>query len=326
MPSIKDVAKIAGVSPTTVSRVLNNRGYLSNEIKQKVYNAMKQLHYQPNQIARALHNRKSNLFAVIVPDSSNPFFAELVQRLEEKSHDSGYRLVLCNSLSNAEKEHEYLKVLQGLNIDGLIVCSHLLQLNDYESFPFPIVSFEKALLPSIPIVSSDNYKGGLLATRHLIEKGCKYILHISGPLDDYTLLGHDRFLAFSNYCEINNLKFDVIKTEKRFNFNYYLNFLSENVKDIRKYDGVFCSNDLLAYAYYCFAVSSGVKVPEECKIIGFDNSIFTKILQFPRITTIAQNTDKIADELISNLISQQSNKSKNVKVIVDVNLVEGTTT
>lgn len=326
MASIKDVAKIAGVSPTTVSRVLNNRGYLSDDIKKRVHDAMKELHYQPNQIARALQNKDSKLFAILIPDSTNPFFSELLKLVENECHINGYRLIICNSEDNPEKEHRYLETLQGQNIDGLIVCSHLLSLEAYEFFPFPMVSFEKYILPNIPVISSNNFEGGIIAAKQLIDKGCKKLLHISGPLSDISLKGHDRLKGFSSYCKDHNITPDVLETDKHFSYEYYFNYLSNNIKkETFDYDGVFCSNDLIAYAFYNVAKSMNISIPEQCKIIGFDYSLFTKILQEPKITTIAQDLPTISKELIKALILQRKDKQNINNKIIPVRLVLGNT-
>lgn len=102
-PKLTDVAKKAGVSKTTVSRVINNYGYISEKTRQRVYRAMKELNYQPNSLARSLHGKSTHLIGIIFPSIMNPFYAELVQRVEEKLFDAGYKIILCNSAQNKEK-------------------------------------------------------------------------------------------------------------------------------------------------------------------------------------------------------------------------------
>jgi len=110
MPSLKDVAKRAGVSPTTVSRVLNNRGYISEETRRKVYKAMEELNYQPNEIARALFKKRSYFLGLIIPDISHPFFAEITKYIEYYAYLKGYKVLICNSYLDGHKEKEYIKM------------------------------------------------------------------------------------------------------------------------------------------------------------------------------------------------------------------------
>lgn len=112
MPKIDDVAKKAGVSVTTVSRVLNNRGYISEETREKVYRVMKELDYQPNEMARALFRKKSNMIGLIIPDVSHPFFSEMTYHLEYYADNSGYKLLLCNSNRDVSKESKYIDMLK----------------------------------------------------------------------------------------------------------------------------------------------------------------------------------------------------------------------
>lgn len=327
MPNIKDVAKLAGVTPTTVSRILNNRGYISEKTREKVYAAMAELNYQPNQIARALLSHRSGLFAMIVPDSMNPFFSELVTHVEHAARKNGYRLILCNSFESPGTELNYLRILQGQNIDGLIVCSHMLDLSAYERLPFPIVSFDKIINPLIPLVASDNFYGGTLAARHLYEKNCKKLLVISGPLSDMTLLGHDRYRGFVDFCTGHDLYYEVETTEKNLSYEYFTDFVRERVgRRLTEFDGVFCTNDLLAFAVVDAASSTGIDVPAKLKVVGFDDSMLARSFFRPRLTTVAQDIPGIADALIAYLLEMQCAKPEKLLNIFGVRLVEGATT
>lgn len=131
----------AGVK-TTVSRVINNYGYISEKTRQRVYRAMKELNYQPNSLARSLHGKSTHLIGIIFPSIMNPFYAELVQRVEEKLFAAGYKIILCNSAQNKEKERDYLKMLIFQNqVDGIIAGAHNLGIEEYKNVGLPIVSF-----------------------------------------------------------------------------------------------------------------------------------------------------------------------------------------
>ncbi|WP_413379869.1 LacI family DNA-binding transcriptional regulator [Alkalihalobacillus sp. 1P02AB] len=328
MTSIKDVAKLAGVSVTTVSRVLNNKGYISSETKLKVKKAMQELDYEPNQIARSLLSNQSFIIGVVVPDLSHPLFAELVEKIEDYANERNYKILVCNSLQESEKEKKYLTMLKQNRVDGIIMCSHSLEVAHYRQEKLPIVSFDRIISSSIPYISSDNYRGGEIATEHLIKSGCKNLLHISGPLN-YDLLSNRRADAF----QLTSMRYEVqskviegayIKATTEDNLRFIEAQLGEK---LREFDGVFCSNDFMAYSLYLYAQKLGIKVPSELKIIGYDYHHFTKMLQTPRLTTIKQPIDQIGKKLCSELIAQiESDTKEGHNTVVDVELIIGETT
>lgn len=182
-PNIHDVAKIAGVSSTTVSRVLNNRGYISEKTKEKVYKAMEEINYFPNDLARSLFRKRTNLIGLIIPNSSNPFFGELAFHIESICTSMGYKLLLCNSLHRKDKEEKYLEMLIRNQVDGVIAVTYNRGILNYHKQNLPIVAIDHYLSDTIPVVGSDNYDGGKKAAELLIEKGCRHIVHLNGPLN-----------------------------------------------------------------------------------------------------------------------------------------------
>lgn len=330
MASIKDVAKTAGVSITTVSRVMNNRGYIGIKTRQKVEEAMKELDYQPNQIARALLKNQSFVIGVIVPDLSHPFFAELINWIEACASEMNYKILVCNSLQEAEKETNYISMLRQNRVDGIIMCSHSLEVEAYRNVgDMPIVSFDRILSPSIPYVASDNYRGGEIATNHLINQGCKTLLHISGPLD-YELLANRRSDAFQLTCMKAKVEGEIIEgAHVKSTFEDNWEFVKNEVAPhLDKYDGVFCSNDIMAYTLYTFATQHGFKVPEQLKIIGYDYHTFTRMLKHPVLTTIKQPMESMGKMLCSSLIQQIEKRdlSEVNNAVYDVELIKGNTT
>ncbi|GGC75843.1 LacI family transcriptional regulator [Thalassobacillus devorans] len=330
MVSIKDVAKLSGVSVTTVSRVMNNRGYIGKATREKVEDAMRQLNYQPNQIARALLKNQSSLLGVIIPDVSHPLFAELVNWIESYASDKNYKLLVCNSLSDKEKELHYISMLRQNRVDGIVMASHTLDVASYQDTGMPIVSFDRVLSSNIPYIASDNYKGGELATLHLIDRGCKKLLHISGPLE-YELLANRRSDAFQLTCIKNGIEGDCVEgAHIKATFEDNWDFIDKNIgiQKLSAYDGVFCSNDIMAYTLYVYADKHNINVPEQLKIIGYDYHSFTRMLRSPALTTISQPIDAIGNSLCSTLIELIENPEagKNKNVILDVELIQGETT
>ncbi|WP_019534624.1 LacI family DNA-binding transcriptional regulator [Paenibacillus ginsengihumi] len=326
MATIKEVAKAAGVSVTTVSRVINNRGYINKDTRQKVEAAMASLDYHPNEIARALQRSQSDLIGIIVPDSSHPFFAELIHYVETYANELQYKILICNSLGHSEKEANYISMLRQNRVDGIIMCGHSLNLEQYKKVSLPIISFDRIITPSIPYVGADNFRGGELATEHLVSRGCRKLLHISGPLK-IDLLPNRRTDAFRLVCMRHDIPHRVIEGEPyKLTFEYYWDFVEREVsKHLSEYDGVFCSNDILAYALYIYATQHGISVPEQLKIVGYDYHNFTRMLQRPKLTTIRQPIDRIGKALISNLIQLIDGNKDLSNTVVDVELIEGET-
>lgn len=325
--NIKDVAKKAGVSITTVSRVLNNHPNVSKKTKAIVNNAMQELNYYPHQIARALSKKQSFLIGMLVPDCSNPFIAELIKYVELNAQKHDYRLLLCNSLNDMERELKYISMLKQNRVDGIIIGSHTLDLEFYKNLNAPVIAFDRYIEEGIPYVSCDNFHGGQLATKHLIENGCKSLLHISGALNLNSFVNR-RSEAFKLTCIENNIPFQMMELEHtNLTYEYYYDFISENVSPIiNDIDGVFCSNDLLAYALYVYCQENEINVPRDLKIIGYDDDSFIRTLRTPRITTIAQPIEKLATALLDGLLQLIEDPKKDNKHthnrVVSVQLVE----
>lgn len=327
MSNIKDVAKIAGVSITTVSRVINNRGYINKETRKKVEEAMTSIDYHPNQIARSLQRSQSDLIGMIVPDSNHPFFSELIRYVEIYANELDYKILICNSLGNSEKEAKYINMLRQNRVDGIIMCSHTLDLEQYQKVNLPIVSFDRIIAPNIPYVGADNFRGGELATEHLIARGCRKLLHVSGPLK-FDLLPNRRTDAFQLACMKHGIDYHLIEGEPyKLTFEYYWDFIEQEVsKHLPDFDGVFCTNDIIAYALFVYATQHGIKVPEQLKIVGYDYHSFTRMLQNPKLTTIKQPIDRIGKMLCSSLIQLIEGNTDMNNTVVDVELIQGDTT
>ena len=190
-PTLADVAELAGVSLTTVSRVLNNRGYLSEKTKKNVADAIETLGYRPNSLARALHGKRTQTVGLIVPAVSLPFFGELAVEVENALADAGYRILICNSMGRADREREYLSLLVGNRVDGIISGAHNEGLGEYDTIRMPLVTIDRELSPSIPNVRCANKEAGAMATRALnaalteaLEDGVDYDDLMNVRMDD----------------------------------------------------------------------------------------------------------------------------------------------
>ena len=290
-PGIKDVAKVAGVSPTTVSRVLNNRGYISEETRKKVYDAMEEINYYPNEIARALLNNRTYFVGVIVPTVTSPFHGEIVEQIEYYLSQKNYKMLLCNSKNQMDTEKAYIDMLRRNQVDGMIVGTHNAVVETYSKLKMPVVGIDRYLGEHIPVVSCDNYAAGQMATRHLIDKGCQHILEVPFIMEN---------------VEKQKLIYDMLNAHPEI-------------------DGIFAGDDSLAVIALHVARQKGINIPKDLKIIGVDGT--KQILGFvPELTTIQQPVKQIAKVAVDKLIDLIEGKTAESCMDLPVKLLEGQTT
>ena len=325
MATIKNVAEIAGVTVTTVSRVLNNRGYISEKTRQKVNAAVKELDYQPNEIARALFRKKSNLIGLIVPNVAHPFFAELTSSIEYYAYKNGYKILICNSYGYSVKEKDYIGMLKRSQVDGIIMGSHTLEISEYLNLGRPIVSIDRCLSNNIPYIASDNYNGGVLATNLLIERGCKKLAHISGPLILNTP-ADKRFQAFNDVTTEKHINHVVVETRlNSFKIEEYENLIYKLFSDYPDIDGIFASSDIIAACVINVLDKFGKKIPKDIKVVGYDD-IDIATLIVPSLTTIRQPIKEIGKAAIKSIIDQLEKKPVNMENILPIELINRKTT
>ncbi|XJZ28694.1 LacI family DNA-binding transcriptional regulator [Bacillota bacterium Lsc_1132] len=324
-PNMKDVAALAGVSATTVSRVLNDRGYISEETKNKVFQAMEELHYFPSDVARSLFRKSTKLIGLIFPTTSHPFFGELILNIERFCSLFGYKVLLCNSLNDTDKESKYLEMLQRNQVDGIIVGTHNQGTLDYEKIRFPVVAIDRFLSDNIPVVSSDNYQGGKLATERLLESGCKKIIHICGPLKLKTP-ANLRTIAYKDMMEKHKIKPIIYELPVNFNHEYTIEMIKNILIEHPDVNGIFTSDDLIAASVLTEAANIGKKVPNDLKVIGYDGTETVQIC-LPHLTTIKQPIKLIAEKSVSMLIELIEGKQyeTNLEEKLPVLLKKGTT-
>ncbi|MCB2357187.1 LacI family DNA-binding transcriptional regulator [Clostridium estertheticum] len=325
-PKIQDVAKLAGVSKTTVSRVLNNRGYISEKTKKNVEKAMDELNYIPNDIARSLFNKRTNLIGVILPTTSNPFFGELTFYLENICNSLGYKILLCNSLNSISKEEEYLRMLMRNQVDGIIVGTHNQGILEYHKQNLAIVAIDRNLSESIPVIGSDNYAGGRIATELLLSKGCKCIIIINGSalLKSPTIL---RQKAYEDIMKKHNRPVIVYEVINVFDRKNQIEIARKILDEWPEVDGVFATNDLFAATFISEAKNSGKNIPDDIKVVGYDGTETCQSLM-PELTTIQQPIKLIAKVAIDILLKEIEGQFSNIslKTCLPVKLLEGKTT
>ena len=289
MANIKDVAKEAGVSVTTVSRVMNDRGYISEKTRKRVYDAMEKIGYHPNELAK-------NFF----------------------------RLMLCNAYNSKEREKEYINMLQRNKVDGIIIGSHTLEIEDYLKIDMPIVALDRYLGENIPIVSADHIQGGILAANHLINCGCKNVVQFSGT-NVLNSSANKRHISFEKVMDDNKVTVHTIEMElntfsKEQNL-HYIDYMFNNYKDI---DGVF-TTDNMAILVIKECYKRGINIPKDLKIIGYDGTESSELF-IPTLTTIKQPIKEICIDVVNKLIKLINNESVRLESNHTVTLIEGETT
>ena len=298
---LTDVAKLAGVSPTTVSRVINKKGYLSEKTIQKVNDAMRELGYKPNNLARSLQGKSAKLIGLIFPNIRHVFYAELIDKLEHELFKKGYKTIICNSEHDSEKEREYIEMLEANQVDGIISGSHNLGIEDYNRVTAPIISFDRNLSPDIPVVSSDNYGGGVLAAQTLVKTGAKDIIMITGNdnSNSPTGLRHAGFASILPDAPIINVSSDFSPVRKEMEI--------KNILTQQKPDAIFASDDLTAILIINIAKELEISVPDQLKVIGYDGTYFIENY-YPQLTTVKQPLEEIAFLCVELLLQKIEGK------------------
>lgn len=290
MATIKDVARQAEVSVTTVSHVVNGTRFVSDEARQRVQQAIVSLRYVPSALARSLKNNRTHTIGTMIPNCSNPYFAEIVRGIEDACFAAGFTVVLCNSDDDPRKQGQYLRVLTEKQVDGLIVVSSGgdselgLALRDAE-MALVLVDREVENV-NADLVEVNHERGGYLAVRHLIELGHRRIACISGPLalspSAQRVQGCRRALAEASLGPI-----DAMLREADFTSAGGHAAMRDLLAGGPRPTAVFACNDLSAIGAMAAAAQAGLSVPKDLSMVGFDD-IALAAYASPPLTTVAQ--------------------------------------
>ncbi|MFT9389074.1 MAG: LacI family DNA-binding transcriptional regulator [Leuconostoc sp.] len=298
---LSDVAELAGVSITTVSRVINSYGSLSQKTIDKVHAAMRELHYQPNAMARSLQGKSSQFIGLIFPNIQNPFFTALASEIEQLLFEKGYKVIIATSANNVEKEQQYLQMLVANQVEGIITSSHNLGIASYQDNFLPIVSYDRHLADNIPIVHEDNYRGGQLIGEYFVSQNAKNLLVLCDN-DASTSPTSKRYVGFA----------DAVAGKshllvKNFDSNTFVApaDIAAIVEIVRthKIDGVFAYNDMMAIQLQNALRKANLRVPEDVIVAGYDGSPIVQQLH-PDLPTIVQPIHEAAQRLIDVLFAE----------------------
>jgi LacI family transcriptional regulator len=315
MATIYEVSALAGVSLSSVSRVLNNHEHVSEKTKVKVNAAMKSLGYRPNSIARSLASSRTDCVGILVSELHGPFYGDMLTGIENELRSAGKHTIITAGHSEEESEKAGIDFLINRNCDALILLvdavsdDFLIELSK-KDMPFIVLN---RCVPEIKenCFYLDNIIGGYLATKHLLEQGHKSIAYISGPLlkQDATerMSGHKKALAEYNIDFKDDLFYegDFLTQSGREGISYL-------IENKRKFTAIACANDEMASGAMKGARDYNLAIPEDCSFIGFDNVFFTEYL-YPQLSTIHYPTKEMAHMSIQWIL-------KNIykKQIVDI--------
>lgn len=308
--SIKDVAKEAGVSPATVSRVLNNSGYAHEDTRKAVLQAVEKLNYKPNEVARSLYKGKSKLIGLILPDITNPFFPELARGVEDYLQKEGYRLLLGNGDEQQKKEIDYLETFVQHNVVGIIAAVDNVDYNLLSNLNVPIVMLDR-VVKDLPAVYADQIQGGSLAAEKILERGCEEVTLVRGPIDVQPV--YERFKASQAVLKEAGVKVNII--DSNLSFNGAKSRAKELFEKYPDSDGIIACNDNVAVAILHEALRSGRNVPDDVQVIGFDDISISELV-YPGLSTIHQPIYKMglkAAELLMKKINKETIINKQYK-------------
>lgn len=328
--TIKDIARRAGVSTATVSKVLNQKdSVIGEETRQKVLSLARELHYTPNSLARSLVTRKSHVIGIIVPDILNPYFTELVRACDDAARLRGYTTLVCNSEGIPEIETAHLTSFAGHRVDGVLLAASdvIPDAELLDALRIPVVCMDREIGPVAQLVATvdtDYRSGAFQATRHLIEKGHTRIAFLSGAPDRSNT--QIRLSGYKDALREAGIPFDpeLIRCKEfqhRFGYQATLDLL-----DRTQFSAICCMNDMLAIGAMVALRERARRVPDDCAVIGFDNIYLAPLLEHPLSTVDRRigHSGRVATNALIDFFEDADRKRSAITIVPAV--VSRTTT
>lgn len=318
--TIYDVAREAGVSMATVSRVVNGNPNVKPSTRKKVLDAIERLGYRPNAVARGLASKKTTTVGVIIPDISSIFFAELARGIEDIATMYKYNIILCNSDQNKEKEIHLINTLLEKQVDGIVFMGSVITEEHAEQFkrsPVPVVL--AATLDTnkeLPSVNIDYKQAVHDAINSLIEKGHQRIGMLSGTLDD-PINGYQKFAGYREALEGNGIEFDEeLVVIGDYTYDSGLEAMHSFLQLNEKPTAIFAATDEMALGIIHAAQDNGISIPDDLEVIGFDNTRLAVMVR-PTLTTVVQPIYDIG-AVSMRLLTKYMNKEEVLDHIVEL--------
>lgn len=310
MVTIKDVAEYAGVSVATVSRTINNSGYVGEQSRKKVEQAIEALEYYPNEVARSLFQKTSKMIGLLLPDISNPYFPLVAKGVEDRAQEKGYMVLLGNVEDNLEKENSYVKFFSQYNISGVLSAAEGIK-NKHSDVPY--VLLDRAYGKENYSVSTDDVKGGILAADAIIQRKPKNVIVMVGPRE--VPGASDRLSGNLKVLNEHSIPYRIFET-----FTFQVEKAEETAirffETFNAIDSVIASNDVFALAMMKEAMKRGYRIPEDFQIVGYDDMPFSRYM-YPGLSTIAQPAYQVGYKgasMLFNLIEKRAISQKRIKL------------
>lgn len=327
MANIQQVAKQAGVSVATVSRVLNEQKIVASKTKFKVEEAIKKLNYEPSMLGRNLRNSESRLLLVLIPSISNPFYLEIIKGIENVAISKNYNILLCETDSNPERENIYFELVKSKMADGIISMDPAINIEMLTTLADKhaiIQCSEYAIGSGIPYVTIDNEEAAYRAVKHLIKMGHKKIALMNS--DEKYLYARQRKLGYQKAMREYGIELDdmLIYHTQMLSFEQGQQTMKKILKMNDRPTAVFAVSDLLAIGALKEINSSGLHVPDDIAIVGFDKIDFSNMTH-PTLTTIAQPMYRMGTTAVNMLIDKIKGESVESVVLEHELVIRGST-
>ncbi|ELY5210859.1 substrate-binding domain-containing protein [Vibrio cholerae] len=318
MATMKDIARLAGVSTSTVSHVINKSRFVSDEIVERVNNAAQQLNYAPSALARSLKMNRTKTIGMLVTTSTNPFFGEVVKGVERSCYHQGYNLILCNTEGDNQRMKASINTLLQKRVDGLLLMCSTLEgerLDVFDRYPdIPIVVMDWGpILFASDKIQDNSLQGGYMAAKHLIECGHKEIGCITGPLIRHQAQmryeGYKRALAEAGIA----INPDWI-VESDFECEGGYQAFEKLYQRGKLPSALFVSNDMMAMGVIQAASQRGLRVPDDLSLIGYDDVHIAKFMT-PALTTIHQPKYRLGKAAVDTLLYRLENPDTTAQVV-----------
>jgi len=324
VPTIQDVAKLAGVAPITVSRVINNSGYTSEETRARVEAAIASLGYIPNTLARGLRSKRTQTLALVMTDITNPFFTLIARGVEDRASHSGYTVIFCNTDESEAKEEKYINILLQKQVDGILLvpaCSNSASVKFLQSNDIPVVLIDRKIPGTqIDLVRADSEGGAYRLIKHLIELGHKRIVTITGPREVST--SSDRVSGYQRAMHEAGLE-DLESV-------YYGSFTQASGYELARQalelaprpTAIFGANNFISIGVLKALRDTQLRVPEDVTVVGFDDLPPSMVIE-PILTVASQPAYEMGSQAAELLLKRISNElpGSNQEVILPTEMI-----
>lgn len=312
--TFSDIAKYTGFSKTTISRYFNNPDSLTLENQQIIADALEKLNYKENKVARILANGKTEFIGVIIPNLYMHYYSEVLNQILKTYETFGYKFLVFTGDDQETNERKYIQELLSYKIEGMIILSHTIPSRELASYNIPIVTIERED-QHVSSVNTDNYMGGVQATSLLAKTGADVLIHINAEFSSQ-IPSYGRIKGFTDICKEYQIPHELILTDTGHSYEETSQILKNLIDDIDirytgKTKGIFLPNDTFANIVLHHLIRRYGKLPDDYKLIGFDDSPVSREAIVP-ISTVGQQIDKIAAAAmeILNVQIKESHKRK----------------